>query len=486
MNSELAAKLDPNVKSDAERQQAIEQLVFNPQKPDPEVWRAVIPIIEKEPVVWIQQMEIRLLKRLPFQVDFVKAAFSLLDVSQPDLRLQGASLIHQVVDRLAFEKNHEALKTFEEALLGHLVAALSREDLVAQPPVWNELYKTLADLSDSAAVTDAMTALLPKGGDDALRLFAQYVQGKYAESCLEALLRGCTETSSEDTLQHLVRALQVQVSKEGRVTGYANTEAVIQALLGALKSKSENVRREVCAVLAARAVAAAKTKDALPLEDEVWDGLFALYEKRLSSPVARDKDVANQAIAALPINQSRLTRLFDVMHRVQDEMEKQNVVGLIGSFKTSESRTELLRLLRENFAGLRLEAQKITINAVSKYLPDEEIETEFEKLLAGKGLHSDILSALGDKLFSPLPSLRARLLRWLDLNEKTKRPLLEQFQLPMMHTKVIQAARRFNTDSEIQERLLILEPLLMMNDAKVKLNETLKAFPAATQAESKS
>lgn len=485
MNKELAAKLDPTTKSDAERQQAIEQVVFNSKKPDPEVWQTVIPIIEKEPVAWIQQMEIRLLKRLPFQVDFLKAVFSFLDSSQPALRFQGAGLIRQVLDRLTFEKNHEALKIFEKDLLNHLVAALNREDLLAEQGLWNELYQTLADLSDSSAVSQAIIASLPKGGDSALLIFAQYVQGKYGENCLEAILSGCATTKSEDTLQHLVRALRVKSSKEGNTKGYAHAEAIMQTLLDALKSKSENVRREACAAITSRALAAAKEKVSLPLEDAVWEGVFTLYEKRLASPVARDKDEANMAIAALPINQSRLSRLFDVMHHVQDGMDKQNVVGLIGSFKTSESRTELLRLLRENFAGLRLEAQKITLNSVSKYLPDEEIEIEFDKLLSGKGLHSDILSSLGDKLFAPIPSLRGRLIKWLGLNEKTKRPLLEQFQLPMMHTKVLQAARRFSNDPEIQERLLVIEPLLMLNDAKVKIHETLKAFPAASDVKSK-
>lgn len=482
MNKELAAKLDPRTKSDAERQQALEQLVFNPKKPEADTWKTVIPLLEQEPVAWIQGLEIRLLKRLPFQVDFLKSAFSLLDSAQPSLRLEGAGLIREVLDRLGSEKNHEALSTFETDLLGTLVGALKRKEISAQQNVWLELYLALSSISDSPAVSDAMVTLLPKCCDKSLLTFAQYVQGRYPENCLETLLAGFTQTTSEDTLQHLVRALRVKLpKKEGSILGYTSSEAIIQALLEALKSKSENVRREVCSILASRAKAAAKTNRVLPLEDDVWDGVFTIYDKRLASPVARDKDEANMAIAALPITQSRLDRLFVVMHRVQDGMDKQNVVGLIGGFKIQGSRTELLRLLRENFAGLRLEEQKVTLNSVSKYLPDEEIEVELDKLLSGKGLHSDILSSLGDKLFAPIPSLKGRLMKWLGLNEKTKRPLLEQFQLPMMHTKVLQAAGRLKGDPEILEKLLILEPLLMMNDAKTKLHETLKVFPAASK-----
>lgn len=477
MNKELAAKLDPKTKSDAERQQVLEQLVYNRKKPDQEIWKTIIPLIGQEPVVWIQGLEIRLLKRLPFQVDFIQSAFSLLDAPQASLRLEGAGLIREVLDRLKSQKDHEAVSAFESGLLKSLLSALARQEIIAQQSVWLELYLALSNLSAAPAVSDAMVNLLPKDCNKSLHIFAQYVQGKHSENCLGTVLAGCTQTSSEDTLQHLVRALGLKISKKGAITGYTSTEPIITSLLGALKSKSENVRREVCSVFASRGKAAVITKTPLPLEAEVWNGVFNIYAQRLASPVARDKDEANMAIAALPITNERLTRLFEVMHSVTDGMDKQNVVGLIGSFKMESSRSELLRLLRENFAGLRLEEQKITVNSVSKYLPDEEIEVELDKLISGKGLHSDVLSSLGDKLFSPIPSLKTRLMKWLGLNEKTKRPLLEQFQLPMMHTKILQSARRLSDDSEILEKLLILEPLLMMNDAKTKLHEILKAFP---------
>lgn len=480
MNNEIAAQLNPKERSDLERQQAVEKLVFSPNKPDPELWRTIIPLLGDEPVSWIQQLEFRLLKRLPFALDFTLAALDLLDSTSPAIRSGAAGLVRQVVDRLVFEKNEAALKTVEENLLVPLIAKLKREDLAKEHGVWIELYKTLSFLSDASEVSQAMVELLPHGGDEGLFVFALYVQRKHPSNCLEPLVAGFENAQSDDTRLHVIRALTVSLTKGGERVGYDSTEPVMQGLIGGLKSKSENVRRESCAVLRSRAAIAAKQGHAIPLENEVWDALFALYGERLNNPYARDKDQANMAIAALPINQDRLLRLFELMHRVEDEMEKQSVVGLIGSFKTEESRSELLKLLRENFAGLRLEAQKITIASASKYLPDEEVEAEFDKLLEGKGLHSDILSQLGDKLFAPLPSLKNRLMKWLGLNEKTRRPLMEQFPLPMMHTKLIQAARKLAGDPEIHAKLVALEPLLMMNDAKVKLNDILKSTRAAS------
>ncbi len=482
MNNELAAQLDPKERSDVERQQTVEKLVFSHEKPDPELWKTIIPLLENEPVSWVQQLEFRLLKRLPFGVDFMTAALNLLDSSSPVIRQETAGLIRQVVDRLVFEKNQQALQEFEGGPLDQLLTHLNREEIAASHGVWIELYKTLSFLSASPKVSKAMAGLLPKGGDESLFIFALYVQGKYPENGLEPLVSGFKRAQSDDTFYHLIRALKVSLSSDGELTGYDSTEAVIQVLIGGVNSKSENVRRESCAVLQSRAQIAAKQKKPIPLEGEVWDAVFKLYGERLNNPYSRDKDAANQAISALPINQDRLLRLFELMHGVEDEMEKQNVVGLIGSFKTEESRKELLKLLRENFAGLRLEAQKITVESASRYLPDEEVEVEFDKLLEGKGLHSDVLSQLGDKLFAPLPSLKDRLMKWLGLNERTKRPLMEQFPLPMMHTKLIQASKKLVNDPDIHERLVTLEPLLMMNDAKIKLNEILKATRAPSES----
>jgi len=484
MNNELAEKLNPEKHSNTERQQVIEKMVFNPAKPDPELWQVIIPALEKEPVRWIQQLEARLLRRLPFHIDFLRASFSLLDSTHPSVRLEAAKLIQQVVDRLASEKNKEALKIVEEALLSPLVLQLKREELAADQNAWIALYKTLSFLSGAPAVSKTMVDLLPKGDGSALLVFSQYLQAEHPVECLEPLLENVVNAKSESTAIHLLRGLGVSLRKAGGYSGYASSEPIIQALLSGLNNKSEDVRREAANVLATRAKLAAKEKSELPLEDDVWNALFKLYDERLHMPTARDKDSANLALAALPINQDRLSRLFEVMHRVEDEMEKQSIVGLVGSFKTDVTKTELLRVLRENFAGLHLEAQRIAVESVSKQLPDEEIEVELDKLLEGKGLHSDIMAKLGDKLFSPLPSLKKRLVKWLGLNEKTKRPLLEQFPLPMMHIKVIQAARKLSGDPDIQKRLRALEPLLMMSDAKLRLHEILQTLPPVPESES--
>ncbi len=474
MNNELAALLDPKKRSDTERQQAVEKLVFSLNKPDPEIWKTIIPLIENEPVSWIQQLEARVLKRLPYGIEFMTAVLPLVESSSKTVRSEAADIIAQVAGRLALEKNYEGLKDFETHLLTPLVEQLKRENIAAEQSTWSELYKTLSFLSDSPPVTEALVELLPKGGDNALLLFAQYLQGKSPESCLETLLSGFSKSKSDDTSIHVLRTLTVALPKGGEPSGFATTEPMIRVLLAGLQSKSENVRRETINVLTTRAKAAVKLGKPLPLEDELWNALFTLYSSKITDPYARDKDVANVAIAALPINQERLLRLFELMHSIEDGMEKQSLVGLIGSFKTEESRNELLKLLRENFAGLRLEAQKVTVECASKYLPDEEVEVELDKLLGGRGLHSDILAKLGDKLFAPLPSLKARLMKWLSLNEKTQRPIMEQFPLPMMHTKVILASKKLATDPDIHALLLTLEPLLMMNDAQVRLHDILK------------
>ena len=147
-----------------------------------------------------------------------------------------------------------------------------------------------------------------------------------------------------------------------------------------------------------------------------------------------------------------------------------------------ETRAELIKMVKVNFTGLRLEAQKTTIDALSGFVPDEEVEAEMEKLLEGKGLHADIQAKLADKLFSEIPSLKPRLLRWLRLDDKSKRPVLERFDLPIMHIKVIESAKKLPGDDDLFKKLRDLAPLLMMNDAKVKLHETLREFPQAENA----
>jgi len=476
MDKELAAKLDPKTASDSQRQRAIEGMVFNAIPPDPEVWRTLIPLLEKEPVKWIRQLEVRLLKRFPFRLDYATAILSLLDSPQADLRYESAVLLDQICDRAVIEGNTAAQKEFTEKRLDPLLSHLQKDEIVAHPATWNALYKLLANMTPSDRLNKEMVALLPKGGGEALYVFAQYIHGKYPPECMEALLAGIEKSKSDPTTVYLLRGLMIVFSKEGPAIGYPTTESMVQILVNALTNPSENIRREAAAVLASRAKAAKKDKTPLPFEDLAWDNLFLLYSRRLSSTTAFDKDQAKAALAVLPVNPDRLERLFKLLNSVDDELQKQNVVGLIGGFKTTETRGELLRMLKENFAALRLEAQRTTLYAVSAFMPDDEIEAEMDKLLEGKGLHADIQATLADKLFSPLPSLKKRLMYWLGLNEKTQRPMVERFDLPMMHIKIIQSAGRLSNDEEILERLHTLEPLLMMNDAKVKLNETLKAF----------
>lgn len=474
---DLEVILNPEKTSDIERQRNVEKMVFTTAVPEAGIWKKVVPALEKEPVKWIRQLEARLLNKLPFQVDFAESVLSLLDSSQADVRLEGAVMVRAMVTRFIAGKNHEAQKTFEEKLLGPVLTLMKREEIVSQHDVWMELYKALSNLNESERLNQAMIEVLPLGGDAGLILFAQYMNGKYVPEGLEPLLAGFKSATSDETLIHVLRALSMSLPKGGTPLGYPNTEPVIETLLAGLKGKSDNVRGEAAAALSTRAKSAKQGNSPMVMEDTVWDALFEIYARRIGVAFAKDKDKAGEAISILPTNQDRLVRIFALMQQVDDEMQKQSLVGLISNFKAQETREELLKLLRENFAGLRLEAQKTTIEAASGYLPDEEIEGELDKLLGGKGLHADVLAKLADKLFAPLPSLKTRLLYWLGLNEKTKRPLLEVFPLPMMHTRIIQAARRLSKDGDILAKLKTLEPLLMMNDAKVKIHETLKAFP---------
>ncbi|MFQ5780287.1 MAG: hypothetical protein ACE5J1_02275 [Nitrospiria bacterium] len=477
MENGLAIKLDPKKTSDAVRKSTMERLVYSPAAPDPDLWRLLLPYIQKEPVEWIRQLEIRLLKRIPFSSELGDAIISLFSLPKTDIHLEGAILLRNNIVRLVTEKKDEERKAFEAKLLEPLLSQLKREELIAEHAVWMELYKTLANFSQSDRTTRAMIEMAPKGGDKALYIFTQYIQGKYPKEALEPLLAGFPDAESDETAIHLLRALRMALPKEGPAVGYPSTEPVIRTLLDGLKNKSENIRKEAAISLTSRAKASKILKSPLPLEDEIWEALFSLYQQRLSSTTALDKDQAREGLRFLPAEGGRLTRLFELMHSVEDELQKQNVVGLIGTFKTEETRAELIKMLKVNFAGLRLEAQKTTIDTIASFIPDEEAEAEMEKLLEGKGLHADVQAKLGDKLFSKIPSLKERLHRWLGLNEKTKRPMMERFDLPMMHIKIIESAKRLSGDPDIGRLLRTLEPLLMMNDAKVKLHETLRLFP---------
>lgn len=482
MENELAAKLDPGKASDEARKSTIEKLVYNSATPDPALWKLLILSIQKEPVKWIRQLEVRLLKRIPFSTDMADAILSLFSSPEKDVHLEGAVLLRNSIVMLVAEKRDEERKAFEEKLLDPIISQLNRKEIVAQHQVWIELYKTLSNFSKSDRVTKTIIEKASTGGEEGLYIFSQYVQGKYPSDALEPLLAGFTNVKSDKTAIHLLRALRMDLPKEGPATGFPSTEPVIQVLLDGAGNLSENVRIEAANALTSRAKAAKKQKSPLPLEDEIWECMFNLYHQRLSSPTAIDKDKAREALQALPAGGERLSRMFDLLHKVEDELQKQNIVGLIGTFKTNETREELIKLLKTNFAALHLVTQKTTIDSISAYIPDEEVEAELEKLLEGKGLHAEVQAKLADKLFAQIPSLKARLKRWLALNEKTKRPMLERFDLPIMYTKIIQSARKHLGDPEIQAQLKVLEPLVVLNDVKLKLHETLKSIPKAGSA----
>lgn len=482
MVTELETKLDPAKSPDTVRQSTVEKLVYSPTAPDPKIGSVLIPIVQKEPVQWIQKLEMRLLKRLPFNPETIGSMASLLSSPQKEIRLETAILLRNMIIQLVTEKKKEERKIFEEKLREMLVARLRAEG-DGHNPVWMELYKTLSYFSYSDEVNAVLIEMLPKGGEEGLLVFAQYLQGKYPPAGLEPLLAGAETAKADDTQIHIMRALLQVIPKEGPMAGYPSTEAVIRVLLAALKSPSENIRKEAAITLASRAKVARKEKKPLPLENEVWEALFNLYQTRLPSTTALDKDQAREALRNLPADATRLGKLFELLHRVQDELQKQNILGLIGTFKTPETRAELLKMVRVNFTGLRLEAQKTTLDALSGFLPDAEVEAEMEKLLEGKGLHADIQAKLADKLFGEIPSLKERLMRWIRLDDKTRRPVVERFELPMMHIKIIESAKKVAGDENIYRRLREIEPLLMMNDAKVKLHETLREYPQHANAQ---
>ncbi|MBI3804994.1 MAG: hypothetical protein HY282_14665 [Nitrospirae bacterium] len=478
MATELEVNLDPAKTPDTVRQSTIEKLVYNSAVPDPKIVTILIPIVQKEPVEWIQKLEMRLLKRLPFNPETIGSIASLLSVPKKEIRLETAILLRNLLVQLVTEKRKDDRPLFEAKLRETLIARLRAEG-DGHNPVWMELYKTLSYFSATEEITSLLIEMLPKGGEEALLHFAQYTQGKYPPAGLETLLTNAETVKEDDTAIHIMRAFIQTLPKEGPSIGYPSTEPMIRVLINALTNRSENIRKEAAIALASRAKVARKEKKTIPLESEVWEALFNLYQLRLPSTTALDKDHAREGLRNLPADAARLAKLFELMHRVQDELQKQNVVGLIGTFKTPETRAELIRMVKVNFTGLRLEAQKTTIDAISGFVPDQEVEAEMEKLLEGKGLHADVQAKLADKLFSEIPSLKARLLRWLRVDEKSKRPVLERFDLPMMHIKVIESAKKLPGDGDICKKLLEIEPMLMMNDAKVKLHETLREFPQA-------
>lgn len=478
---DLNLTLDSARTPDAVRQATLEKMAFNPNLPPPQVREIILQVIEKEPVEWIRKIEIRILKKYPPDApNAIEQITPLLDSVWADVRLGIASLLHNAMTVLITGKKHDARKAFEETLLPDLLRRLKLETTDAAVRI--ELYKTLSCFTSGLDVDQALIKQMPSGDEEALYIYAQYAQGRYPPEGLSVLLSGCRTARQDETMVHLLRALGMTLPKEGAPIGYPDGEPVLRTLLAGLENGSESIRKEAAIALASRARAARKTKTTLSLDVEIWEALYGLYARRLSATTAPDRDHAKEALRVLPASGERLARMFELMHRVQDELQKQNVVDLIGSFKTPETCLELVKMLKVNFAGLRLEAQKTTIDAAAGFIPNDAVEAEMEKLLEGKGLHADIQAKLADRLFAPIPSLKARLQRWLRVDTKSQRPVLERFDLPMMHIKIIEAAKKLAPDLDIRALLLGLAPLLMMNDAKVKLHETLREFPSPDPA----
>jgi len=479
MSATPSTLLDPAQTPDAVRQAAVEKQVYNSAIPSAEMRDAVLQWVNAEPVQWIRQMEIRLLKKCPFDPAALAPTAVLLSSPHLDVRLEIAALFGQMTTLLAAEKRTDDLKVVEAHLLPIFSAMLKEKPDV----VWLEIYKTLVRFSPTESLDRILVDALEVGGEDALYIFAQYAQWRYPQEGLAPLLSGYVRATRDEVRIHILQALGVTLQKEGAPRGYADDVPVIQTLLSGLAAGSENVRKEAAIALGSRARAARKQKTILPMEAEIWEALFRLYESRIAATTATDRDQSKEALRAMPTTPERMERLLELMYRVTDELQKQNVVDLVGTFKTRETRDALIKMLKVNFAGLRLEAQKTTISAAAGFIPDPDIETEMEKLLEGKGLHADIQAKLADVLFADLPSLKARLQRWLRVDAKSNRPVLERFELPMMHIRIIEAAKKRPGDTDLQKLLVALEPLLMMNDAKVKLKETLREFPGAVATE---
>ncbi len=475
----LSTLLNPTQTPDAARQAAVEKQVYNSAVPSAATRDAVLQWVNQEPVKWIRQMEIRLLKKCPFDAVALAPIAALLSSTHADVRQEVAGLLGQMVTVLTTEKRVDDRKVAEAHLLPVFSAVLKEKP----DAVWMEVYKTLTRFSPTESLNQMLVDALNAGGEDALYIFAQYAQGRYPTEGLQALLSGALQVMKDDTRIHILRALGMTLPKEGPPRGYPDDAPVIQTLLSGMASVSENVRKEAAVALGSRARAAKKQKTTLTMEAEIWETLFRLYETRLSATTAPDRDHAKESLRAIPTTPERMLRLFELMHRVTDELQKQNVVDLVGTFKTAETKDALIKMLKVNFAGLRLEAQKTTIDAAAGFIPDPDVEAELEKLLEGKGLHADIQAKLADKLFADLASLKARLQRWLRVDAKSGRPVLERFELPMMHIKIIESAKKRPGDADIQKLLVTLGPLLMMNDANVKLHETLREFPGGASTE---
>ena len=475
--NDLLEKLDPTKQPDVARQATTEKMAYGGPI-DPGLWKVILQVYPKEPIKWIRLLEIKILKRLPFDPDVLPALGELLGSSNVDIRLEIASLLRDQLIRLVTEKKAEERKKMEEGLMTPLSQRLAPGG-ETNHEVRSIFYTILANCTGSPKVTQVLTQALDLGDEEAYFTFAQYVQGKYPPETLKPLSEIFSKVRRDESLVHIIRAFQQTLSKDGTLSGYPSSEEIMRTLMKGLSNSSENVRKEAAAIIATRAQVARKQKTPLPLEEEVWTACFKLYDLRLPAIAALDRDQAKLALKFIPPTPERLSRLFDLLDRTHDELQKQNVLDLVAVHKDPETRSQLLKMIREGFTKLRLEAQKTTIDAAAGFIPDQEVEAELEHLLEGKGLHSDVQTRLIDKLFTGLPSLKERLMRWLRIDEKTKRPALDRFDLPVMHVKVIESAKRLATDQEIRGRLEELDKLEIFSDAKNKIVEVLREFEEA-------
>lgn len=482
--NDLLEKLDPTKQPDNVRQATAEKLAYGGAL-NPELGKGILQVYPKEPVEWIRRLEIKIISRLPFNPEFLPTLIELLASPKTEIRLEIATLLRDLLVRLSIEKKGEERKKLEEAVLPSLAKRLSPMEGETNHQIRVYLYTFLENCSANNQVTQIMIESLDLQDEEAYLTFTQYVQGKYPHEALKALSEIFSKAHNDVTLVHIIRAFQLNLSKDGTLTGYATSEEILQTLMRALLHGSENVRKEASTIIASRTQVAKKQKSPLPLEEEVWTACFNLYSLRLSAIAALDRDQAKLALKSLPVNPDRLLRLFDLLDRTHDELQKQNVLDLVSVHKVPETRTQILKMIREGFGKLRLEAQKTTIDAAAGFIPDPEVEGELEHLLEGKGLHSDIQTRLADKLFAGIPSLKERLLRWLRIDEKTKRPALDRFDLPVMHVMVIQAAKKFVSDPEIRAKLEELDRLETYSEAKTKIAEALRTSEEADATEAK-
>src|SRR5579863_599196 len=476
--STVAEQLDPTTQAPGARQAAAEKLAYSSGSLDPGLWRSILPLYPKEPVQWIRQLEIKILRRLPFNQESLPELAGLIASPQPSIREEIATLCRDQLLRLVAEKKAEERKKLEQGILPVLEKRLIPSG-EPDPAVRSVLYTVLSNCTAGPEVSRILIGALELGDEGAYLTLAQYVQGNYPSETLKPLTEIFSKAHQDEVLVHILRAFQLVLLKDGTLKGYLSTEEILQTLMSGLANVSENVRKEAAAIIATRAQVARKQKTPLPLEEAVWDVCFKLYSLRLSAIAALDRDQAKLALKFLPATPDRLSRLFGLLNQTHDELQKQSVLDLIAVHKTPETRTQLLSMIREGFAKLRLEAQKTTIDAAAGFIPDAEVEAELEHLLEGKGLHSDVQIKLADKLFTEIPSLKERLMRWLRIDEKTKRSALDRFELPAMHVKVIEAARKLATDQEIRTRLKEVATVEIYSDAKNKLFETLREFEEA-------